>query len=263
MGIQNQFRETRPLYTGEFHRAVHKGNLELLGQLNSGFSAITPAEYQAIDKKWLGSPLTNGASLKSLLILSVVALIAIITLLIWSITLKRAVARRTRELATSEHAIERERAWLQTVLRTIPDLVWIKDTDGVYLGCNSRFESFFGAKEAEIVGKTDHDFVDAELADFFREHDRRAIAADKPSVNEEWITFADDGHRELLETIKTPVRDSVGNLIGVLGIARDITVQREAVDKLRNQAELLDLTHWRSSGRPSFIPGGGMESCST
>ena len=115
------------------------------------------------------------------------------------------------ELTQVQLRLENERARLRTLVETIPDLVWLKNPDGVYLTCNPRFERFFGAKEAEIVGKTDYDFVDADLADFFREHDRKAMTADKPSINEEWVTFADDGHRELLETIKTPMYGSDGS----------------------------------------------------
>ena len=115
--------------------------------------------------------------------------------------------------------MEVNEARLRTLVQTIPDLIWLKDIDGVYLACNTMFERFFGAKEADIIGKTDYDFVDKELADFFREHDRKAMEAGKPSSNEEWITFADDGHRALLDTIKTPMFNVEGELIGVLGIA--------------------------------------------
>jgi PAS domain S-box-containing protein len=69
------------------------------------------------------------------------------------------------------------------------------------------FERFFGAKEADIIGKTDYDFINPELAEFFLEHDRKAMLAGKPTSNEEWINFADDGHRAFLETIKTPMYD--------------------------------------------------------
>lgn len=122
---------------------------------------------------------------------------------------------------------------LRTLVYTLPDLVWLKDKHGVYLSCNPMFERFFGVHEAAIVGKTDYDFVDRELADFFVENDRRAMAADKPTSNEEWITFADDGRRVLLETIKTPMYDSTGELIGVLGIGRDITQRKLVEDELR------------------------------
>lgn len=138
-------------------------------------------------------------------------------------------------LTQARTILENERSRLRILLQTIPALVWMKDPKGIYLACNSRFERFFGAREAEIIGKTDYDFVDAELAGFFREHDLKAMAADKPNINEEWITYADDGHRELLETIKTSVHDAEGHLIGVLGIARDITEHRRTEEELKNE----------------------------
>jgi diguanylate cyclase (GGDEF)-like protein/PAS domain S-box-containing protein len=141
-----------------------------------------------------------------------------------------------------------ESIFLNTLVNTLPDLVWLKDVNGIYLACNPRFESFFGEKKQDIVGKTDYDFVDKDLADFFRKHDRLAMDKDGPSVNEEWVTFADDGHRELLETIKTPMRDAQGQLVGVLGVARNITEHKrienallESEEKLRGLYELSPL----------------------
>ena len=125
-----------------------------------------------------------------------------------------------------------QRRLTKQILDALGDLVWLKNAEGVYLACNARFERFFGATEADIVGKTDYDFVDADLADFFRAHDRAAMEKNGPSVNHEWISFADDGHRELLETTKTPMFDERGRLIGILGVGHDITVARRLQDAL-------------------------------
>ncbi len=131
--------------------------------------------------------------------------------------------------------LQENQAYLRALIRTIPDLVWFKDPVGRYLFCNYRFEGLYGVKEEEIIGKSDYDFVDRELADFFREHDRLAVAKGAPNKNEEEVIFAVDGHRELLETIKTPVYDKNGNLIGVLGIGHDISELRQAeTERLAN-----------------------------
>ncbi|WP_374340443.1 PAS domain S-box protein [Azonexus sp.] len=127
--------------------------------------------------------------------------------------------------------LEDERARLRTLLDTLPDLVWLKDPDGVYLCCNRRFEAFFGASEAAIRGRTDFDFVDRELAEFFRANDRAALDANAPRSNEEWVGFASDGHRELLLTTKAPMRDERGQLVGVLGIGRDMTELHELQER--------------------------------
>lgn len=120
---------------------------------------------------------------------------------------------------------------LKTIFSTLQDLIWLKDTNGVYLACNEMFERFFGATEEEIIGKTDYDFVDKALADSFRKYDLAAMEKDGPSVNDEWITFASDGHRALLETTKMPMRNEAGQVLGVLGVSRDITDRRRAEEQ--------------------------------
>ncbi|HET6462074.1 MAG TPA: PAS domain S-box protein, partial [Syntrophales bacterium] len=81
-------------------------------------------------------------------------------------------ARDITDRKQVEEAQRNSEGRLRTLVKTIPDLIWLKDKGGVYLTCNTMFERFFGAREADIVGKTDYDFVDRELADFFREYDR-------------------------------------------------------------------------------------------
>jgi diguanylate cyclase (GGDEF)-like protein/hemerythrin-like metal-binding protein/PAS domain S-box-containing protein len=134
-----------------------------------------------------------------------------------------------------KNELYQQRMLLEALIYTLPDLVWLKNPEGVYLKCNPRFEDFFGAKEADIVGKTDYDFVDKALADFFTEHDQKAVKNKIPTVNEEWITFASDGHQELLETIKTPMYDEHGILIGVLGIGRDMTQKQQLIESIQEQ----------------------------
>ena len=131
-------------------------------------------------------------------------------------------------LLQSEKTLRKNEAHLYTLIQTIPDLVWLKDPEGVYLSCNHRFERFFGVNEFEIIGKTDYDFVEKELAGFFRKNDMSAIAAEKPSINEEALTYADDGHTEQVEMIRTPMYDSSGNVTGVLGVGRNITKRKKA-----------------------------------
>ncbi|SHO47921.1 hybrid sensor histidine kinase/response regulator [Desulfopila aestuarii] len=141
--------------------------------------------------------------------------------------------RDITERKRTETALIEALAHYRTLIDTIPDLIWLKDLNGVYLSCNRTFERFFGAREADILGKTDYDFVDADLADFFRAHDQNALYEGRPCINEESVTFAEDGYHCLLETIKTPVYDAHGVPIGVLGIARDITERKQAENSLK------------------------------
>lgn len=148
------------------------------------------------------------------------------------------IQQKEHTLTDAISELEQSESLLRTLIEALPDLVWLKDPNGVYLACNPRFERFFGATEDEILGKTDYDFVEKELADFFREHDLIAMNAVEPSQNEEEVTYADDGHKELLETVKTPMYSSDGQIIGVLGVGRDITERRQAEKDLRRAQKM-------------------------
>jgi PAS domain S-box-containing protein len=147
-----------------------------------------------------------------------------------------ALDQRDAALVRSNREIALSHAQQHALINAIPDLIWLKDEAGRYLFCNPRFEQFFGASEANILGRTDYDFVDQALADSFRANDELAMLGDQPRLNEEWLTFASDGHRELVETIKLPLRDPDARLIGVLGIARDITERKRSEDLQRYAA---------------------------
>ena len=136
-----------------------------------------------------------------------------------------------------ENELAHQRGFLRTLINTIPDLVWLKDPDGVYLACNPKFEQLYGVLEKDLLGRTDYDFVDKELADFFRNNDRLAAAHGAPRKNEELLTFASDGHQEVTDTTKTPMYDERGDLIGVLVVGHDITLQRSYENQLRQSEE--------------------------
>ena len=152
------------------------------------------------------------------------------------------------ELSLAKIELENEHNKLKAILGNIPDLLWIKDVDGVYITCNKRFEDFFGAKGKDIISKTDYDFVDKELADFFRNNDIKAMNSEKPLSNFEEITFA-NGHKEYLQTTKSKVIDSNGNIIGILGLGRDLTKLRDKeLELLEQQEELQSIYNTTKDG---------------
>lgn len=161
-----------------------------------------------------------------------------------------AFASEITERKRLEQSIREKEARLHTLLQTIPDLVWLKDKDGVFLACNKMFERLLGAREEEIIGKTDYYFLPQEQADSIRENDRMAVAAGGPTSDEKWVTFADNGARVLLDTIKTPMFDAEGNLVGVLAVARDITARKEVqAEKAKLEDQLQQAKKMESIGR--------------
>jgi signal transduction histidine kinase len=87
-----------------------------------------------------------------------------------------------------------------------------------------------GAGEADIIGHADHDLFPRRWPT--PSASATVIASGQPSVTEETVTYRHDGHEEILETIRTPMRDAAGRLIGVLGLARDITHMHRLMDDL-------------------------------
>lgn len=275
-GLHQEFVKAFVLYHGEVTHAVRKGDARTLALVEQGMSAITAEEREGLRRRWLSAPEPRLVDLPPAVLGALAGGVGVAGLLvIWVLLLRRQVHRRTAEL-------ERERQGLLAVINTIPDLVWLKDPQGRYLACNRRFEQLYGVEERALLGHTDYDFVDVDTADFFRENDRRAMEAGEPRANEAVLTFASDGHKERVQTIKAPVRGPDGRLIGVLGIARDLTdllaardaldEQRARVHRLQQMAGAVDWTvdlatlrwHWdeahdRLLGRPAGAGEPGLD----
>jgi len=148
--------------------------------------------------------------------------------------------RDMTQLLGSQKAIRDERARLRTLLETIPEPIWLKDPEGVYLACNPAFERIYNLREADLVGHTDYDLTDRESADFLRGKDREAMEAGRTILSEEWISYPATGEKVLMAKYKTPMRDGDGRLVGVLGIGRDITDERRASTDLAEAKELAE-----------------------
>ncbi|MEA4805611.1 HD-GYP domain-containing protein [Acetobacterium wieringae] len=117
---------------------------------------------------------------------------------------------------------------------SIPDLVFYKDQQSVYLGCNKAFEAFAGKTVDELVGYTDFDLFDSDTATLFRTMDEIMLREKKSRRNEEMVTYP-DGRQVYLETLKTPYYDHDGQNLGLIGISRDITERKQ------HEAEILYL----------------------
>lgn len=139
------------------------------------------------------------------------------------------------ELKQTQVLAQRNQLLLRNVIDTIPDLIFLKDKDGHYLGCNAAFERYFGAPEAHIVGKTDFNFVDESTAIFFRQQDTLMLASGQPRMNEETITYP-DGHQVSIEMVKSPYHYG-DDAPGVIGIGHDVTERKKQLQALHESDE--------------------------
>jgi PAS domain S-box-containing protein len=156
-------------------------------------------------------------------------------------TMHKRVMDDLRQRKESEEKRVRERALLIALIDSIPDLISYKDIDSVYLGCNKAFEEFCGWKMQDLIGRMDLDLFPRHLAEFFRAQDREMFAAGGPRSNEEWVTYP-DGRKVLLDTLKTVYKDEKGEVLGLIGISRDITARKMVENELTAARELLEKT---------------------
>jgi PAS domain S-box-containing protein len=138
------------------------------------------------------------------------------------------------DLEAKKKSIEDERIFLQTMMDAIPDRIFIKDLNSVYLGCNQAFASLYaGHCKDKVIGRSDYDFVrTAERAEVYRQIDKKVVLSGGQSRYEISIPLT-DGSVILEETLKVPFRDAEGNIKGVIGICRDITERKRMEDELR------------------------------
>ena len=107
-------------------------------------------------------------------------------------------------------ALQRSENLLHNVLHTIPDRVWVKDVQGVYLTCNEAFAASFHARASEMAGTRDSDWVEEAFAKHILAGDRMVIQTGKPMTVEETMGNPIHGSDSLYEIIKTPMRNDAG-----------------------------------------------------
>lgn len=126
----------------------------------------------------------------------------------------------------------KKQALLKSMINSIPDLMFYKDTNSVYLGCNAAFETFAGKTEEEIVGLTDADLFPEEEARHYLDMDIEMMKSKMFRKDEEKVIYP-NGKTMIFETLKTPYYDSDGSVIGLIGISRDITERKNREDMIQ------------------------------
>ncbi|MCK4708967.1 MAG: diguanylate cyclase, partial [Gammaproteobacteria bacterium] len=170
------------------------------------------------------------------------------------------IEKRTSDLVKSNEALateilERKNAQaeagfqvalLNSVLNSTPDLIFYKDyanQGGRYIGCNDAYAKLCGQSTADIMGKDDIQLFGEEEGRYLRAKDQVALHSNATHLYEEKVTYP-DGKKTLLSALKTPLYDQDRNLLGILGIGRDITPMKLAEQRLlKNEQSLHHLAH--------------------
>jgi len=144
------FRLAFRFYTGEFHRAVKKGDHATMALLNKGFSAFTPAEEKSLRDKWMGSPLVTQNQVRLIAYILLAVLIVGGLLMLWVATLRKMVRQRTDDLSAT--------------MQAIPDMLFELDLEGRYHQCHSFKPGLLVAPSEDLIGKTVNNVMPPEAA---------------------------------------------------------------------------------------------------
>ncbi|MFA5272287.1 MAG: PAS domain S-box protein, partial [Candidatus Omnitrophota bacterium] len=126
----------------------------------------------------------------------------------------------------------------RTLIENLPQKIFLKDTNSVFVSCNENYARDLKIKAEEISGKTDYDFFPAYLADKYRADDKRIMESGEiENIEEQYIIIGDfrsDFQEIIINTVKVPIHDESGNVTGILGIFWDVTERRKSEDQIRN-----------------------------
>jgi len=138
----------------------------------------------------------------------------------------------------AQKALSESEFIFQTMVESTSDIIFLKDTNLGYFKVNSAMERLFGKSKEEILGKADAVLFGEEIARKIEADERRVLAGETLDKEEDVII---QGRRRFFHVTKTPVRNQDGEIIGLCGIARDITNRKEQGNQLREREELYRL----------------------
>jgi PAS domain S-box-containing protein len=152
-----------------------------------------------------------------------------------------------------EESLRQSQQLLQAVMDNIPQSIFWKDHNLTYLGCNRAFAEDAGlASPQEIIGKTDYELVWRDQADLYRADDRQVMELGQAKLNYEEPQTTPAGTQIWLRTSKVPIHDVEGNVVAVLGMYEDITLQKRAEEALQESGRrLADIINFLPT--PTFV----------
>jgi PAS domain S-box-containing protein len=139
-----------------------------------------------------------------------------------------------RLLQDEQSIIDNERKMLHALIDNIPDFMYVKDLESRFVVANPHLAHAVWAKTPEeLLGKTDFDFYPPELANAFYEDEQNVMRSGQPLYNREETGIDGEGNEVYILTTKVPIRDSEGQIIGIAGVGRDISVRKTMENALR------------------------------
>ncbi|RTL58136.1 MAG: EAL domain-containing protein [Rhodocyclaceae bacterium] len=248
-GLEKTFRYSEPMYTGEFHWAVHKGDTALKKILEDGFAHISPEDRQRIEDKWLGTSSMLQSSLAFRYVAYVLlAIFAVALLLIsWNLSLRRLVVGKTSELTRTLEALQEAKQESEdrlyhsnAILEAIPDLLFELDEEGRYLDYRASRLDLLAAPPEVLMGRTVAEILPPEAADTVMEALRQAAENGASYGTQICLELPGGEHWFELSAARTQPRP--GKPITFIMLSRDITERKRAAAEIEQLAYFDALT---------------------
>jgi PAS domain S-box-containing protein len=140
-------------------------------------------------------------------------------------------------------SILQERNQLRTLIDSMPDVIFIKDRQSRFVVVNKMVAGVMGTKPEALIGKTDFEFYTPDLAQRYYDDEQGIMEAGEAKINYEEPHLDENGNRIILSTSKVPLKNNNGEVIGIVGIGRDITRLKRIEVQLRKKTEDLQETN--------------------
>ncbi|TEW55607.1 diguanylate cyclase [Psychromonas sp. RZ22] len=141
------------------------------------------------------------------------------------------------EVNAIKQAVEKERVMLRATADISSDLIFFKDLNGAFIGCNKAFEAFVGCPEASIIGKKDEQLFEAKQAKMCQSQDALVLTSGEVYTGNEHLTYK-NGRKHYIHMQKVPLKDKQGEIQGLIAIGRDIT-EKNMIQKQLNLANVV------------------------
>jgi len=145
-------------------------------------------------------------------------------------------------------ALARERDLLRTLMDSLPDLIYVKDTASRYVTVNRSLLEMWGIPSMErVVGKTAFDFAPEDLASRYTSEDDEVLRQNRAVIDCEEQVLTPTGERRVYSVTKVPLHGPLGQVSGLVGIDRDITQRKRAEEELRDARRAADTANQAKS----------------
>lgn len=244
--IQTKFNYSKPLYSGEFHRAVSKGNTALLDTLEKGFSMISEKEYEAINTKWFGES-TKDHKYSTVLIYGLYIILLVLTFfIIISYMLKKSINKKTKLLNELIDELKVSEEKYRLITENVTDVIWTTDLNFKLGYISPSIERLTGDKDIDYMNIKFEEKFPPEGLDKIRSIFEEEIMNEQLENTDKNRTriievehFRRDGSKIWVSMHISLLRGKSGEVTGFQGVTRDIDKRRKVEEENDKQAGLM------------------------